>query len=332
MISGDIDFREIKHVCISRTDAIGDVILTLPLAGYFKKFNPSVKITFLCSSYTEDVVRCSEHVDKILTTNNIASLVNETLPDAVVHAFPDFKLARFFYKAGVFFRIGTSHRWFHWILCNRKVNFSRKNSPLHESQLNFYLLRPFGFHIPDKGNISEYYGFRLPSDYQVPEQIQKQIVGPYIILHPKSKGSAREWKEENFINLAEKLHKAGYQVLVCGTEKEQQQVAQLHHSPYITNLMGQLNLREYIALISGARGLVAASTGPLHIAAMAGIKSAGLYPSVRPMHAGRWAPIGHKAKAFFYEKEEGCLRCLKTNFCECINKISVEEIFHYFES
>jgi ADP-heptose:LPS heptosyltransferase len=332
MISGDIDFREIKHICISRTDAIGDVILTLPLAGYFKKFNPSVKVTFLCSSYTADVVRCSEHIDRILTPEALHPISEEPLPDAVIHAFPNIKIAKFFFDRGVFFRIGTSHRWFHWIFCNRRVNFSRKNSPLHEAQLNFYLLRPFCFHLPNKGDIPEYYGFRLPSDYQLPEHIKKQIIGPYIILHPKSKGSAREWKEENFVNLAEKLHRSGYRVLVCGTEKEQIQLTQLHHSPYTTNLMGKLNLREYIALISRAHGLVAASTGPLHIAAMAGVKAAGLYPSVRPMHAGRWAPLGKKAKAFYFEKDEGCTSCLKSTYCECINNIPVEEIFHYFVS
>lgn len=332
MISGDIDYREIKHVCISRTDAIGDVVLTLPLAGYIKSFNPSVKVTFLCSSYTTNVVRCSEYIDRILTTEDLHLFSEEALPDAVIHAFPNIKIAKFFFDLGVFFRIGTSHRWFHWVFCNRRVHFTRKHSPLHESQLNFYLLRPFCFHIPDKGNIPEYYGFRLPSDYRIPEHIQKQINEPYIILHPKSKGSAREWKEENFINLAEKLHKVGYRVVVCGTKNEEKQLAQLHRSPYTTNLMGQLNLQEYIALISRAEGLVAASTGPLHIAAMAGIRAAGLYPSVRPMHAGRWAPIGKNARAFFFEKEEGCSQCLKTNFCECINKISVEEIFHYFVS
>lgn len=330
MISGDIDFREIKHLCISRTDAIGDVVLTLPLAGYLKKFNPSVKITFLCSSYTEDVVRCSKYVDQILTVEKLDNILKDTLPDAVIHVYPNIKIAHFFYNLDIFFRIGTSHRWYHWLYCNRKVHFSRKNSPLHEAQLNFYLLRPFCFHIPEKSTIHEFYGFHLPSDYVIPNEIKGKTSNPYIILHPKTKGNAREWNEENYILLASKLHNAGYQVLLCGTEKEQCNMVNLHKSNFITNLMGRLNLREYIALISKAEGLIAASTGPLHIAAMAGIKTAGVYPSVRPMHAGRWGPLGKAAKAFYFEKEEGCNQCLKTFYCECINKISVEEIFHYF--
>ncbi|MEM8966575.1 MAG: glycosyl transferase, partial [Bacteroidota bacterium] len=36
-------------------------------------------------------------------------------------------------------------------------------------------------------------------------------------------------------------------------------------------------------------------TGPLHIAAASGIYTLGLYPDKRPMHAGRWGPIGIKA-------------------------------------
>jgi ADP-heptose:LPS heptosyltransferase len=41
--------------------------------------------------------------------------------------------------------------------------------------------------------------------------------------------------------------------------------------------------------------LVAASTGPLHIASAVGIHAIGLYPSKRPMHPGRWMPLGGNA-------------------------------------
>jgi hypothetical protein len=33
-------------------------------------------------------------------------------------------------------RIGTSHRGFHFLTCNHKVNFTRKNAVEHEAQLN----------------------------------------------------------------------------------------------------------------------------------------------------------------------------------------------------
>ncbi|MCX8081607.1 MAG: glycosyltransferase family 9 protein [Bacteroidia bacterium] len=332
MLASGIDIREIQHVCISRTDAIGDVILTIPLAGYLKQLKPDLTITFLCSDYTQDVVRCSTHITEVLTVSRLNDIFRGTLPDAVIHVFPRLDLAKFFFDQKIFYRIGTSHRWFHWIFCNRRVNFSRRNSSLHESELNFHLISPFGLKMPPKEAIKDLYGFSLPSGYFVPHEIEKILQKPYIILHPRSRGSAREWSEENFITLAMLLHGAGYQVLVCGTDKEKQFLQNLPRQEFVIDLMGKLSLKEYIALICGAEGLVAASTGPLHIASMAGIKAAGLYPSLRPMHAGRWGPVGKKACAFFFEKEEGCQKCIKSHTCECINRIEPQNVFEFLVS
>ena len=41
---------------ISRTDNLGDVILTLPLAGYLKSIKPSIKIFFIGKAYTKPVI------------------------------------------------------------------------------------------------------------------------------------------------------------------------------------------------------------------------------------------------------------------------------------
>jgi ADP-heptose:LPS heptosyltransferase len=70
-----------------------------------------------------------------------------------------------------------------------------------------------------------------------------------------------------------------------------------HHQA--VDLCGRLSLDEYITLISSSYALVAASTGPLHIAAACGIRAIGLYSPMRPIHPGRWKPIGKQA--FFIE-------------------------------
>ncbi|MDR1792820.1 MAG: hypothetical protein LBR36_05200 [Bacteroidales bacterium] len=43
-------------VLFSRTDGIGDVILTLPLAGWIKKTYPHAKVLFMGTDYTSAVV------------------------------------------------------------------------------------------------------------------------------------------------------------------------------------------------------------------------------------------------------------------------------------
>jgi ADP-heptose:LPS heptosyltransferase len=61
---------------------------------------------------------------------------------------------------------------------------------------------------------------------------------------------------------------------------------------HVHDITGKLSLHELIAFISSCQLIVAASTGPLHIAAGTGVHAVGLYPCEKPMHAGRWAPLG----------------------------------------
>lgn len=65
-----------------------------------------------------------------------------------------------------------------------------------------------------------------------------------------------------------------------------------------------MNLKQFISFIAAADGLIAASTGPLHIAAALGKVALGIYPPIKPMHPpGRWAPLGKNASYLVLEKK-----------------------------
>src|SRR5580704_654155 len=67
---------------ISRTDAIGDVVLTLPVAGVLRSLYPSARIFFLGRSYTEDIINACEHIDGFLNWD----IWRELPADAAVRA------------------------------------------------------------------------------------------------------------------------------------------------------------------------------------------------------------------------------------------------------
>ena len=70
--------------------------------------------------------------------------------------------------------------------------------------------------------------------------------------------------------------------------------------------------------------LVAASTGPLHIAAALGKKAIGLYAPMRPIHPARWKPIGSNAQYLVINKN--CSDCRKTQNCHCIREIKAAQV------
>lgn len=107
---------------------------------------------------------------------------------------------------------------------------------------------------------------------------------------------------KNFQQFANLAVEKGVKIFVTGTESEGQQIRKdFRFSDSIIDLTGKMNLHELIAFINATNGLVAASTGPLHLSAALGKIAIGLYSTLRPIHPGRWAPLGPKAKAITYE-------------------------------
>ena len=242
-------------------------------------------------------------------------------------------LARLAQKARIPVRIGTRNRWRHWLSCNRLVALSRRHSPLHEAQLNLQLLRPLGgaaeTPLPAVAPL-----VRLEAAEPLAEPWQRLLHQRQpgqlnVILHPRSRGSAREWGLVNFGRLAQLLHAAGHRVFITGTAAEGEELADWlrENAAFLAaNLTGQLSLPQFIAFIAAADGLVAGSTGPLHLAAALGRHALGLYPPIRPMDPGRWAPLGAHASYLVFDKP-ACQDCRgQPATCACIRAIGPLEV------
>ncbi|MGV6860513.1 MAG: glycosyltransferase family 9 protein [Putridiphycobacter sp.] len=295
-----------KKIVISRTDSIGDVALTLPVAGILKEKFPDAHIVFLGNTYTKPIIECCTVVDEVWEWADIQNMTDPEQinwlkkqdVDVFIHVFPRRELARLAQKAKIKHRVGTSHRLYHLMTCNHRVNFSRKNSSLHEAQLNIKLLKPFG--IDSTFSLSEltsYAQFKniTPLSAGLANLISKDKLN--VLFHPKSKGSALEWGVENFIALAQVLDPTQYQIFFTGTEEESKYFrAKLPAQNNIIDLSGKLSLPELIAFINASDMLLACSTGPLHIAGLCNIKTIGLFTPRKPLHFGRWQPLGQQVK------------------------------------
>lgn len=317
----------LKHVIISRTDSIGDVVLTLPVAFYLKKLYPEIKIGFLGKSYTKDVITCCPYVDQFIDLEEflkqpVKVLGNE--PDTIIHVFPQKKIAQKAKEYGIKQRIGTTNRWYHWLYCNRLIRLSRKNSDLHESQLNLRLIMET---IPDLSEISK---IKLLEDFSIDIQKKENKTDKFkLIIHPKSKGSAREWSLQNYSNLIEHLPRDRIEIFISGTDADEVLLSDFlsRHKDRVVNLCGKLTLIEFIKFISTCDALLACSTGPLHLAAALRINAIGIYPPMRPIHPGRWAPIGRKVKVFVENRP--CSDCKVNKNCHCLNSITPREVKDY---
>jgi heptosyltransferase III len=324
-----------QKIIISRTDSIGDVILTLPVAGILKKLVPGCEIIFLGKSYTREIIASCQHIDQFVEWESILqmdtlsriSFIQNLKSNAIIHVFPVKEIAQLAKLAKIPLRIGSTGRFYHYFTCNHLVALTRRRSALHEAQLNLKLIKTFGGKaVYTFEEIRENYGFVNP--YSLNAEI-KQMIGRdkfNLVLHPKSKGSAREWGVKNFSSLMEILPNDKFRIFITGTKEEGKIIKKdlILRYPYCIDLTGRLTLNELISFINEIDGLVAGSTGPLHISAALGKYTLGLYPPIKPMHPGRWAPIGEKVSYLVNDKD--CSKCRKNNQCECLESIKPETV------
>ena len=325
-------------ILLSRPDALGDAVVTLTMAGWIKHHAPGTRIIVLVKQYTRAVWERSANVDGIITLEDLRASgeagalakLRALNADAIVHVFPHRDMARWAKAADIPRRIGTSHRWWHWLTCNERVAFSRKRSDLHEAQLNIKLLAPFGIQVPQ--NVQDLVpSIGLRAAEPSPEVRALLKAGHrHVILHPLL-GSGLGWGLSNYAALIRALDPQRWQVIITGTEQE---AARYRNElpldlPHVTDAGGQLTLEQLMQLIGASDALVAGSTGPLHIAAATGIRAIGLFSMRRPIHPGRWAPIGGDAHALV--NDPACADCSAGRACDCITRIDPKRVLELLD-
>jgi ADP-heptose:LPS heptosyltransferase len=209
------------------------------------------------------------------------------------------------------------------------VRFSRRKSELHEAQLNLNLLKPFNIALNDDLNyLHDRMGLR-PAD-PLPAHL-RSILQPNkfnLIVHPFSNGHAREWPISHFIALINQLPRDKIHVIISGSQKESEAIQNkmMTQCSDVTDISGRCDLHEFIQLIAHADGLIANSTGPLHLAAVFNIHALGLYPITKGIDPNRWAPIGKKAEFLTVDPNCNAPSCRDINDCVCMESITVEMV------
>lgn len=324
------------HVLIARTDNIGDIVLTLPMAARLKQLQPGVKITLLCRTYAAQAAQYCDDIDEVVQIEDVqqdlSGWLRSTDIDTIILAQPDRKLAIAAFKAGVRHRIGNARqKLYQLIYCNRRVRFSKGRSDNHEAQINFEFLRPYGeTRIPEREAIDGFYRFTIPHDDGIANLLRPHAFN--LVLHTKSNGHGREWPVSHYVELAQILGaRRDVHLWLTGTEQEGKWIAehapQLLAQPNVSSVLGQLNLARLMSFIRQADGLIAGGTGPLHLSAAIGQRTLGLFPPTRPMHAGRWAALGRQASNLSLEHPQ-CLDCHKTPgpSCACMEAITPQQV------
>jgi heptosyltransferase III len=304
-----MNFLGKKKILITRTDKLGDVILTLPLVSETKRIFPDSEISFLTKIFAKDFISDYPSVDKLILLENFESffsllcfLKNEKF-DVVINVYPRFKLALLFFLSGIKCRIGTGYRWYSF-LYNKKLYEHRKYATKHESEYNIDLLKTISGDV--KYEKKYFFSYSEKEKQKLDKKLEVKnlnLIDKYIIVHPGSKGSAKDWSAENF-KLYVKSFLREYKdvkVVLTGIKSEECILKDIfasienEYKKNIIMLAGELNLKELMILIDNTILFISNSTGPIHIAGALNKHIIGFYPNQIPMNEKRWKPLSENA-------------------------------------
>ncbi len=328
-----------KNILLVRTDRIGDVVLSLPLAEAIKKKFPGCKVTFLVKNYTVDLVNYHPFIDDVLTLDEV-----DTVPavfsnvqkikaknfDTCIVVYPTFRIALILFLTGIKNRIGTGYRSYSFFF-TKKIYEHRKYAERHELQYNLNLLKVFGIdEQPDLGEVDFHLQISEEAKKVVHQFFQKNNIDnskPIVIVHPGSGGSAVDLPLDKMKKLVEKLLTMDVNILITGSASEKAICQLLVVNERTVNAAGLFQLPSLIALINASEIFISNSTGPLHVAAALKKLVVGFYPKIDACSVRRWGPFTNKKMIF--EPTINCTNCSRKQ-CEslnCMASISIDQVF-----
>ena len=300
------------RLLVVRTDALGDTVLSLPVADDLKAALPGCHVTWLARPPVAPLPRLDANVDAVLEWSDdsplepLLSQLEGGRFDAAVVLHPKPKrwspLASALCRARIPVRVGTGRRWWGLALYTHRVWATRHRAGLHECRRarehGRVLLRALG---ADPGVCDRAPRTRLAAPGEalahVEDQLERTGLGSPVLLHAGSNGSAGDWPLDHMAALADRLGDEGEKVVFCTglrrADLEEGLRLLCRRAPVFTP--SDMSLDRFAAWLRLARCVVTNSTGPLHLAAALGTPTVGLFPNVKDCLPEQWGPLGDRS-------------------------------------
>lgn len=290
-----------QNILVSRTDKIGDVILTLPLLSEIKRLLPNSELSFLVSNKLGDLLHGYEDIDNLYFIEdwdtNLTDFMKSNKFDAGINVFPRFNIALAMFLARIKTRVGTAYRYYS-PLFNVRVKEHRKFAVKHESDYNLNLLsflnKNISYDKVFKFNYSENDFSNLKLKLQ-----NFNLNSRFVIIHPGSKGSAVDLPVGKLMNVVDYIvnNFSDYKVAVTGSDDDKPVIKGFveKFGSNITDVSGAMSLKELLIFIDKSSLFISNSTGPAHIAGALNKNIIAFYPNSAPMNAVRWKPLSSNA-------------------------------------
>lgn len=204
-------------------------------------------------------------------------------------------------------RVGVLSKWHSFLFLNTGLRQKRSKAEFHESDYNFQLTHLLAQKLNPATTIP------IPPTPMLKLKavnsealLQKWNLRPnsYFIIHPGMAGSSLNWPQEKYIDFIQRFRAEFPEliVIVTGTPADtpylDKIVSRFTGTHFFLNLQGQLKTLQLLGVLNESTGLLAPSTGVMHLAASLGVPTFGIFSPVKVQRPTRWAPRGRFTKTY----------------------------------
>lgn len=335
-----------KKILLSRTDRLGDLILTTPAIKAVRSAYPDAHIAMIVRPYAEEVLRDNPYIDEIIMYDKygrhksawaafwFAISLRKRGFDRAVIFHPTNRMHIAAYIANIPRRIGYDNKM-GFLLTDRIRNIKHLGQK-HERDYALDMLKALGIDSEEKKLF-------MPVDDNDISMAEKFLSDngikkndKFIVIHPGASCASKVWPSERFAKLADTLiERHNVKVVIVGGSEERDAFCAGTVCRFMKNeavsLAGKLNIRTLAALIKRSTLFISNDSGPVHAAVAVGTPVIDIFgralPGLSPL---RWGPLG--LKDIVIHKDAGCKdRCLAHN-CKksfaCLRAISVDDVYN----
>ena len=317
-----------KIVCF-HLNQVGDLAFSLPALKSLRDHFAGSSITSVVRPSLVDITRGAQLVDDILIRRGglgrsksdlIKELRTRRFDMAVVFS-QSAECAILAYLSGAPCRVGFINTSAGFLL-TEKVYFKHPPSTVN----NLRLVESLGCAVTK----SDYVGLLSATDEQR-ERAREILAGcgigdsdDIVCFAPGTSGrrAVKEWSDEGYADLADRLIADGLRVVILGTHPAQEVTQRV---PEVLDLSGRTNLGEALGVLDRSRTLVAVDSGMLHLAAAIGKPVVGLYG---PSDHRITGPQGEGHEIVSTDAE--CSPCIRVT-CErgriCMNDMTSDMVY-----
>jgi len=330
-----------KKILITRTDRIGDVLLSTPAIKALRRSLPQSHIAVMVRPYARDIVLGNAYLDEIIVydkygahrrfwqTIKFARALRKKRFDLVLVLHPTNRQHIISFLAGIKKRVGFKRNLS--FLLTDKIGHKKQEGQRHELEYTLDIIRYLGIKVEDK---DLFMPIRKDSEIYIEEFLSGcgwRKGDRMVVLHPAASCPSKIWPIERFAQVADRLFEE-FKVkiaVVAGPDDVSlgKDLGGLMHKPWI-NALGKTTISQLASLLRRSCLFVSNDSGPVHIARAQGVPVVAIFGRSQPgLMPRRWGPTGEDN--IVLHKDVGCRVCLAHN-CQkgfaCLKAISVEEV------